>query len=113
MVYTTEQNLEEYGEKIPDDKTAEIQTALDRLSELLENADADQDTSEIESALETLNEKWAAASEEIYAAQQQAQQAQQTAEPNGSTSSSSSSSSSEDEPVRDADFEVVDEGDEK
>jgi len=113
MVYTTEQNLEEYGEKIPDDKTAEIQTALDRLSELLENADADQDTSEIESALETLNEKWAAASEEIYAAQQQAQQAQQTAEPNGSTSSSSSSNSSEDEPVRDADFEVVDEGDEK
>jgi molecular chaperone DnaK len=113
MVYTTEQNLEEYGEKIPDDKTAEIQTALDRLSELLENADADQDTSEIESALETLNEKWAAASEEIYAAQQQAQQAQQTAEPNGSTSSSSSSSGSEDEPVRDADFEVVDEGDEK
>jgi len=113
MVYTTEQNLEEYGEKIPDDKTAEIQTALDRLSELLENADADQDTSEIESALETLNEKWAAASEEIYAAQQQAQQAQQAAEPNGSTSSSSSSSGSEDEPVRDADFEVVDEGDEK
>jgi len=113
MVYTTEQNLEEYGEKIPDDKTAEIQTALDRLSELLENADADQDTSEIESALETLNEKWAAANEEIYAAQQQAQQAQQTAEPNGSTSSSSSSNSSEDEPVRDADFEVVDEGDEK
>jgi molecular chaperone DnaK len=120
MVYTTEQNLEEYGDKIPEGKREEIQTALDRLGELLENASADEDTSEIETALETLNEKWAAASEEIYAAQkaqQQAQQQAQNAAANGAASSSSSSSSSStassDEDVRDADYEVVDEGEEK
>ena len=140
MVYTTEQNLEEYGDKIPEDKRDSISDALDRLKETLETTSADEEITELEEALEDLNEKWAAASEEIYAAQQQAGEggpgaaagaaggpagaaggpaggpagaAGGPAGANGSSSSSSSSSSSDDESVRDADYEVVDEGEQE
>ena len=140
MVYTTEQNLEEYGDKIPEDKRESISDALDRLKETLETTSADEEITEMEEALEDLNEKWAAASEEIYAAQQQAGEggpgaaagaaggpagaaggpaggpagaAGGPAGANGSSSSSSSSSSSDDESVRDADYEVVDEGEQE
>jgi molecular chaperone DnaK len=140
MVYTTEQNLEEYGDKIPEDKRESISDALDRLKETLETTSADEEITEMEEALEDLNEKWAAASEEIYAAQQQAGQGGPGAAAgaaggpagaaggpaggpagaaggpgasNGSSSSSSSSSSSDDESVRDADYEVVDEGEQE
>ena len=140
MVYTTQQNLEEYGDKIPEDKRDSISDALDRLKETLETTSADEEITEMEEALEDLNEKWAAASEEIYAAQQQAGEggpgaaagaaggpagaaggpaggpagaAGGPAGANGSSSSSSSSSSSDDESVRDADYEVVDEGEQE
>ena len=140
MVYTTEQNLEEYGDKIPEDKRESISDALDRLKETLETTSADEEITEMEEALEDLNEKWAAASEEIYAAQLQAGEggpgaaagaaggpagaaggpaggpagaAGGPAGANGSSSSSSSSSSSDDESVRDADYEVVDEGEQE
>ncbi len=127
MVYTTQQNLEEYGDKVAEDKREAIQTATDRVEELLETASADQDVSELEDALETLNEKWSAASQEIYAAQAEeagaagpgaagpgaagpggpgAAGGPQAQQPQGN-------GTADDDDVRDADYEVVDEGEGK
>ena len=115
MVYTTEQNLDEYGDKIPEDKRGPIQDALERVQNELETADADEPVDELEEALEDLNEKWSAASQEIYAAQQQSQASAGSPGGEGTTSSSSTPPGydDEDEDVHDADYEVVDEGEEE
>ncbi len=119
MVYTTQQNLEEYGDKIPEDKRGPIEDALERVEEELETADADEPVDALEDALEDLNEKWSAASQEIYAAQQQdAQQGQPGAAGAGAAAGGASpddgaAEADEDEDVHDADYEVVDEGEEE
>jgi molecular chaperone DnaK len=133
MVYTTKQNLEEYGDKIPEDKRSEIEEAVESVESELETADADKDVSSLESALETLNEKWSAASQEIYAAQQEAQQgagaagagpagagaaagaagAQPGGAQPGGAQPAGDGAADEDEDVRDADYEVVDDDEEK
>jgi len=133
MVYTTKQNLEEYGDKIPEDKRSEIEEAVETVESKLETADADKDISSLESALETLNEKWSAASQEIYAAQQEAQQgagagaagagpagaaagaagAQPGGAQPGGAQPAGDGAADEDEDVRDADYEVVDDDEEK
>jgi molecular chaperone DnaK len=118
MVYTTQQNLEEYGDKIPDDKRGPIEDALERVEEELESASADEPVDSLEDALEDLNEKWSAASQEIYAAQQQdAQQGQPGAAGAGAAAGASpgdgAAQAEEDEDVHDADYEVVDEGEEE
>jgi len=117
MVYTTQQNLEEYGDKIPADKREPIEDALERLEEQLESADADQPIGTLEDALEDLNEKWSAASQEIYAAQQeQSQAAGQSAASSGAAAGAGAgdgAAESADEDVHDADYEVVDEGEDE
>jgi len=120
MVYTTQQNLEEYGDKIPDDKRGPIEDALERVEEELETASADEPVDPLEDALEDLNEKWSAASQEIYAAQQEgAQQGQPGAAGAGAGAAAGASpgdgaaQADEDEDVHDADYEVVDEGEEE
>jgi molecular chaperone DnaK len=115
MVYTTEQNLDEYGDKIPEDKREPIQDALERVQSELETADADEPVDALEEALEDLNEKWSAASQEIYAAQQQSQASAGSPGGEGTTSSSSTPPGydEDDEDVHDADYEVVDEGEEE
>jgi molecular chaperone DnaK len=119
MAYTTKDNLEEYGDKISDDKRAEIETAVEQLEEALEDADADSDISDVESALETLNEKWQAASQEIYQAQQEAQQqaqqqaAQEGAAAGGNGAAGAQEAGAEGEDAKDVDYEVVDEGEDE
>ena len=117
MVYTTQQNLEEYGDKIPADKREPIEDALEHLEEQLESADADQPIGTLEDALEDLNEKWSAASQEIYAAQQeQSQAAGQSAASSGAAAGAGAgdgAAESADEDVHDADYEVVDEGEDE
>jgi len=123
MVYTTQQNLEEYGDKIPEDKREPIEDALERVENELETAEADQPVDALEDALEDLNEKWSAASQEIYAAQQEeAQQGQPGAAGAGAAGAGAAAGGAgpengaaqdEDEDVHDADYEVVDEGEEE
>jgi molecular chaperone DnaK len=112
MVYTTQQNLDEYGDKISDDKRAAIEESVEKLEEALEGASADEDISAVESGLEDLNKKWQAASQEIYQAQQDAQQqaAQEGATANGNGAAGAQAEEGE---AKDVDYEVVDEGDEK
>jgi len=116
MVYTTQQNLDEYGDKISDEKRSAIEAAVETLEEALEGANADEDISAVESGLEDLNEKWQAASQEIYQAQQEAQQAaQQQAAQEGAPAGGNGAPGAEadGEEAKDVDYEVVDEGDDE
>ena len=72
-IFSTEKQLSEYGDKLPADKKAAIETALGKLKEAHKNADV----AAIDTAMTELNAAWQAASQDIYAAQQQAQGAQQ------------------------------------
>jgi len=64
LIFQTEKQLKEYGDKIPADKKATIEGAL----ATLRTAHQSRDLSSIDSALELLNASWAAASEDMYKA---------------------------------------------
>jgi molecular chaperone DnaK len=92
LIFQTEKQLKEYGDKIPADKKQPIEDALAELKTAHQN----RDISAIDSAMSKLNEVFQAASQEMYAAQQQA----------GAEGEQSSSASSNEE-VTDVDFEEV------
>ena len=66
LIFQTEKQLKEYGEKISADKKAPIETALEKLKE----AHKTQDVNKVDSAVTELNTAWTAASEEMYKATQ-------------------------------------------
>lgn len=66
LIFQTEKQLKEYGEKISADKKAPIETALGKLKE----AHKSQDVAAIDAATTELNTAWTAASEEMYKATQ-------------------------------------------
>ena len=96
LIFSTEKNLADYGDKIPAEKRSKIDAALERLKEVHKDQNVDQ----VESAIEQLNAAWAEASEDIYKAQQADQAA---GAPDGEPAAEPASD------VKDADFEVVDE----
>jgi molecular chaperone DnaK len=67
MIFQTEKQLKEFGEKLGDKKAA-IETALEELKK----AHSSQDIAAIDAAMEQINEAWKHASEEMYKAQQDA-----------------------------------------
>ena len=71
MIFQTEKQLEEFGDKLSDDKKQPIVDALEELKKAYES----KDLAVIEPALEKINEAWKVASEEMYKAQAEAQQA--------------------------------------
>lgn len=96
MIFQTEKQLKEFGDKLPADKKAPIEAALEKLKEAHKAEDLDA----IDAATEELNNVFQAASQEMYnagAGQQQAGQ-QQQAQPN---------QGGKDEEVTDVDFEEV------
>jgi len=70
LIFTTEKQLKEYGDKIPQDKKAPIETALKALKEAYEK----KDLVAIDAAMTTLNSAWQVASEEMYKATENQQQ---------------------------------------
>lgn len=66
LIFQTEKQLKEYGEKIPADKKAPIENALNKLKE----AHKSQDLNAIDAATIEMNNAWTAASEELYKATQ-------------------------------------------
>jgi len=68
LIFQTEKQLKDFGEKIPAEKKAPIETALNSLKE----AHKTQDIAAINTAMESLNTAWTAASEDIYKSQQEA-----------------------------------------
>jgi molecular chaperone DnaK len=99
MIFQTEKQLKEFGDKLPADKKNGIEQALQKLKE----AHKSQDTDSIEKALAELNTIWQSASEEMY---RSAQSSGQTASQPGPDPSESNKKSGSDE-VTDVDFEEV------
>jgi molecular chaperone DnaK len=62
LIFQTEKQLKEYGDKIPAEKRATIEAAKERLKAAHMSADMNG----IDSAEEELNNAWTAASEEMY-----------------------------------------------
>ncbi|HAY89456.1 MAG TPA: molecular chaperone DnaK, partial [Bacteroidetes bacterium] len=100
LVFTTESQLKEYGDKIPEEK----KTAIEAAKEELKKAHAAADLTGIEVHSETLNKAWEAASQDIYAAQQEAGGAE-GAGPEASGGSNAAGDDAKD--VEDVDFEEV------
>lgn len=105
MIFQTENQLKELGDKIPADKKTAIESAL----QALKDAHKSGDISAIDDAIKGLNEAWQAASAQMY---------QQTgANPGagaaggagftGNQQTNTSNESKKDEDIQDADFEEV------
>ncbi len=99
MIFQTEKQLKEFGDKLSDDKKAPIEAALEDLKKAYETKEVET----IEPALEKINEAWKTASEELYKAQAEAQ-GQPGADAGGDTSSQNGEENSD---VEDVDFEEV------
>ncbi len=98
MVFQTEKQLKEFGDKLSDDKKAPIEKALEDLKKALES----RDVAVITPALDALNEAWKVASEEMYKAQAEAQQAAGDPAQGADTSNENQGDN-----VEDVDFEEV------
>ncbi|MEZ4959903.1 MAG: molecular chaperone DnaK [Saprospiraceae bacterium] len=70
LIFQTEKQLKEYGDKIPADKKGAIETALNDLKEAHKAADLNR----VDKASAALNAAWQAASQDMYQATQQQQQ---------------------------------------
>jgi molecular chaperone DnaK len=104
LIFQSEKQLKEFGEKIPADKKAPIEEALNTLKE----AHKSEDLAAIDQATETLNAAWQAASQDIYNAQQQGADAgQPEGEPAGETTGETTADKGSDDEVTDVDFEEV------
>ena len=103
VLFTSDKNLKDYGDKLPADKKGKIDGAAERLREALKGSDMN----EVKSATEQLNAAWGEASQDLYAAM--------NAQPGADATPDDGAPSDADDrgPVADADFEVVDEGDAK
>ena len=100
MIFQTEKQLSEFGEKLSEDKKKPIETALEGLKKAHES----KDLAQIDVALEQINEAWKNASEEMYKAQAEAGQADADAA-GGADPATSASEKGDD--VQDVDFEEV------
>ena len=101
MIFQTENQLKELGDKIPADKKAPIEAALNKLKE----AHKSQDLAAVEVATAELNNAWQAASAQMY--QQGAQPgAEQPGAQAGPQPGANSSDNKKDD-IQDADFEEV------
>ncbi|WP_298264517.1 molecular chaperone DnaK [uncultured Lutibacter sp.] len=69
MIFQTEKQLKEFGDKLSADKKEPIEAALIELKKAHET----KDLAQIDAAMEKINEAWKVASEEMYKAQQEAQ----------------------------------------
>ncbi|MBN9350283.1 MAG: molecular chaperone DnaK [Chitinophagaceae bacterium] len=103
MIFQTEKQLKEYGDKIPANKKSAIESALNKLKD----AHKSQDLAAIESSLTELNTAWTAASEDMYKSTQQQQQGPagdgQQQQGNGGGNAGNTSGDN----VTDAEFEEV------
>src|SRR5690606_16093195 len=97
MIFQTEKQLKEFGDKLPEDKKKPIEEALEELKKAYET----KDVAVIDPALEKINEAWKVASEDMYKAQQEAQANGAGAQPEGNAGDSQASD------VEDVDFEEV------
>jgi molecular chaperone DnaK len=94
LIFTTEKQLKEYGDKLSPDMKARLQAALDQLKD----AHKSGVISEIKAKMDALNNLWNEAATQMY----------QTAGSSTGTQGSSTSSEKKDKDVEDASYEVID-----
>lgn len=105
LIFQTEKQLKEYGDKLPADKKSEIESGL----EALRNAHKSQDIPAIDAAMEKLNAAWQKASEDMYKNAQGAAPDGQTPPNTGEDAGApGNSANGGDDEVTDVDFEEVD-----
>jgi len=92
LIFNSEKQLSEYGDKIPADEKAKIEAAVAKLKEAHKSEDLDG----IDKAMEELNAAWQTASQHIYNAQQQ-----------GGNGASQENAAGNDGGVADAEYEEV------
>jgi molecular chaperone DnaK len=101
MIFQTESQLKEYGDKLSDDKKKAIEESLENLKKSHESKDVES----IKTALDGINEAWKNASEEMYKAQAESGAGSPGGGPSGSAQNDDKKDSSDD--VQDVDFEEV------
>jgi molecular chaperone DnaK len=94
LVFQTEKQLKDYGDKISD----ELKKPIEESCERLKKAHADRNMAEIDAAMAALNQAWEAASGEMYKATQEGEAAQGAPNQNGGNGG---------DEVTDVDFEEV------
>jgi molecular chaperone DnaK len=97
LIFTTDKQLNEYGDKIPEDKKQPIKDALEKLREAHKNEDLET----IDTATNELNQAWQTASQDMYQGEQGGEQA------GGEQASGEQASTSGDDNVEDVDYEEV------
>jgi molecular chaperone DnaK len=105
LIFQTDKQLKEFGDKLPADKKGPIEKALNDLKE----AHKKQDLAAIDTATAELNKVWQAASEDMYKASQAQQggQAQGAEAQPGGSSNDKKGGGDDDSEVTDVDFEEV------
>ncbi len=103
LIFQTEKQLKEYGDKIPADKKTPIEAALNKLKD----AHKAQDLAGIDAATTELNAVFQAASQEMYNAANAQQGSPQPGADFGNQQSGTNASESQDGEVTDVDFEEV------
>jgi len=106
LIYQTESQMKEAGDKLTDGDKKPIDDALDQLKQ----ANGGSDIEAIKTAIENLNKAWEPVAQKMYQAAQQEKQAPPNgADINNADSNETSEGSSVESDVEDADFEVVEE----
>ena len=102
LIFQTEKQLKEYGDKVPADKKAAIEEAL----QALKDAHKMEDLDKIATTQETLNQAWQAASQDMYQATQGAGADGAAQDANAGAGDANAGAGGED--VADVEFEEVD-----
>ncbi|MGB0524961.1 MAG: Hsp70 family protein, partial [Flammeovirgaceae bacterium] len=104
MIFQTEKQLTEYGEKLSEANKTAIETAL----QALKTAHGSQDIAGIDKAMEDLNAAWSTASTEMYQAAGGAEGAANGAGAEGAANGAENGEKKEEDNVTDVDYEEVD-----
>ena len=101
MIFQTEKQLKDFDDKLSDDKKKPIESALADLKKAYESKDLEK----IDETLNTINEAWKNASEEMYKAQAESGSGQPGEGPSSDSQNTNTDSKGDD--VQDVDFEEV------
>ena len=105
LIFQTEKQMKEFGEKIPEEKKGAIEEGVAKLKE----AHASQDIAAIDAAMETLNAAWQAASQDMYAASQEGAAGAEGAPQDGPTADAGDEAGGSDDAAEDVEYEEVEE----
>ena len=111
LVYQSEKQVTEMGDKLPADKKSELETAVAEAKQVLENSDAEAE--QLNSAKEKISNILQAFAQEMYAQSGQAAPEGDGVNPGTQANASGGSSAAQGAETVDADFEVVDDEEKK